>query len=91
MLLRTHLTISLAAMFLFLPYIDNQVAFVIVLLVSTVLPDIDTAKSLVGQGFLLRPLQWLTKHRGILHSFTFVIVLSALFAYFVPDFQFQWP
>ena len=32
------------------------------------LPDIDTMHSHVGRFVLLRPLQWLTKHRGVMHS-----------------------
>lgn len=84
MLLRTHLAITLAAMFLILPYIENEVIFVIVILISTILPDIDSARSHVGRSFLLRPLQWMTKHRGILHSFTIAGLLAILFAIFVP-------
>ena len=79
MLLKTHLAIGLFAMFIFLNFIEHKVVFVIVLLIASVLPDLDHAKSYVGRNWLLRPLQFLTRHRGFFHSFTFTAVVAIAF------------
>jgi len=48
------------------------------------LPDIDSAFSSVGRHKVFRPLQWVFSHRGIIHSYTFAMVLAIVLACFYP-------
>jgi inner membrane protein len=84
MMLYTHLAISLLFIILFFPVMDFKVVFVVVAIIATFLPDLDNAYSSVGKSKFLRPMQFFVKHRGFLHSFTFLIIISAVFAWFVP-------
>ena len=45
-------------------------------LLSTVFVDIDIKNSKFGNHWYFRPLQWITKHRGFLHSLIFAILSS---------------
>ncbi len=81
MLARTHLAITFAALFLFLPKIEfGRITFFSVAFIATLLPDIDTAFSFLGKSKFARVPQFFTKHRGILHSITFCILISILIA-----------
>ncbi|HOW36752.1 MAG TPA: metal-dependent hydrolase [Candidatus Pacearchaeota archaeon] len=82
MLTRTHLAISIFFILLFFPLFDNKIVFCGVMIVSTLLPDIDSSHSKLGKNFLLRPLQFFFGHRGILHSFTFALMISVLVFFF---------
>ncbi len=82
MLIRTHLAISIFFILLFFPFFENKILFCIVMIVATFLPDIDSSRSKIGKSFLLRPLQLFFGHRGILHSFTFALMLSVLIFFF---------
>ena len=85
MMLRTHLALALIIILLFLPHItSNKMLFIVVTLVSTVLPDIDSGFSTVGKFKGLRPLQFLTKHRGVIHSLSFCILISVLLSLAAP-------
>jgi len=82
MLTRTHLAISIFFILLFFPFFENKFVFCGVMFVSTLLPDIDSSRSKLGKNFLLRPLQFFFGHRGILHSFTFALMVSMLIFFF---------
>lgn len=82
MLTRTHLAISIFFALIFLPFFENKILFCAVLVISTFLPDLDSASSRLGKNILLRPLQFFFGHRGILHSFTFSLMLSMLIFFF---------
>ncbi|MCX8158921.1 MAG: metal-dependent hydrolase [Candidatus Pacearchaeota archaeon] len=84
MIKRTHLAIAIGLMLYFLPIVNNKLAFVSVILVASLLPDIDTSGSYFGQRWYWRPVQWVTKHRGVLHSMTICIFISLIFALFIP-------
>lgn len=86
MLSKTHLAIGIAIVLFFLPRVEYKFAFVPVVLISSLLPDIDFKDSKIGRFFLLRPFQLIFKHRGFLHSYTFCILISVLFALFYPIF-----
>ena len=75
MLLKTHLTIAILAIILLLPYIDNPLIFTLAVLISTALPDLDTKKSSWGRHLIFRPFQFFIKHRGIIHSIPFLILV----------------
>ncbi|MCH7567882.1 MAG: metal-dependent hydrolase [Nanoarchaeota archaeon] len=84
MLMKTHLVIGAFAVVFFLPYVSHKLIFVPVVLIASLLPDIDSGFSTLGRRKIFRPLQFLTKHRGIIHSFTFCIAVSVLLAFYFP-------
>lgn len=84
MLLRTHLALGLLGALFFFPVVKYPLIFFPVVIISCILPDVDSAYSFLGRFPLLRPLQWVVKHRGIIHSFTFCLLISVLFALFIP-------
>jgi membrane-bound metal-dependent hydrolase YbcI (DUF457 family) len=58
--------------------------FVVVALLTTLIPDVDSKNSTLGNKKIFRPLQFFLKHRGIVHSFTFLILITLLFVMFLP-------
>ena len=84
MLLKTHLAISIFFILLFLPAVEDKIIFIIVTLVATYIPDIDSRYSKLGRKKVFRILQWMTKHRGMIHSYTFLLSLTLLLALFIP-------
>ncbi len=84
MLWKTHFAIGIFAVIFFFPHINNKLIFVLVVLLASILPDIDSRFSKIGKMAISKPVQVLTKHRGIFHSFTFCIVISFIFAFYVP-------
>jgi len=74
MLLRTHLAITLFFILLLVPFDSGLFLFVPVALIATMLPDIDTKFSKIGRHFKL--LNFFMKHRGAIHSFSFLLVIS---------------
>jgi inner membrane protein len=44
----------------------------------------DSSFSKIGNSIFLRPFQFLVRHRGIVHSFTFAVLAAALLAMFWP-------
>jgi membrane-bound metal-dependent hydrolase YbcI (DUF457 family) len=55
-------------------------------LIGTIIPDIDSRFSIMGRKFINRILQFFTKHRGIIHSFTFLICITLILVCFAPTF-----
>ena len=84
MLLRTHIAVGLAVAFYFLPHVVNKLYFLPVVLIASALPDIDTGYSSIGRRKIFRPVQLMTRHRGIFHTYTFCILVSLLFALYYP-------
>ncbi len=84
MLIRTHLSITLFFILLFISNVEHKLVFVLVALIATFIPDIDTRFSSLGKKKVLRVLQFFTKHRGMIHSFTFLILITLFFALFFP-------
>jgi len=66
--------------------VRNKIIFVLVAVVATYIPDIDSKKSFLGKHIIFRPLQWFTKHRGIFHSFSFLIVAGFILFVLFPDY-----
>ncbi len=88
MLLRTHLALVVLAILLFVNHVNNPLLFIFVVLISTALPDIDTSFSTLGKIKGFRFLQFFVRHRGLIHSFTFCILISLLLALFIPKISF---
>ena len=82
MLFRTHIVFSLVVYFL-LSYILEIPFWVLgFVLLSTAFVDIDIKNSKFGSQWYFRPLQWMTKHRGALHSLIFALLLSLFIGIF---------
>ncbi|MCD4760387.1 metal-dependent hydrolase [bacterium] len=64
--------------------VEAQYTFVIVALVATFIPDIDTAYSKLGHYKIFRPLQFFVRHRGFIHSFSFLFLIVLAFVLFWP-------
>ncbi len=84
MLLRTHLAFAVLMIILFVEHVNNKLVFVSLLLLATILPDLDSPFSSWGRHLIFRPLQFFVKHRGIVHSFTFAVVGSIALSIFWP-------
>jgi inner membrane protein len=84
MLIRTHIAIVIFFILFFVPLVENQAVFVLITLVATFLPDIDSRFSKLGQRKIFRPLQFFVKHRDFFHSFTFLFLITLFFALFWP-------
>ena len=81
---KTHLVIALAIALALIEQVSYKFFFVPILLITSLLPDIDSSNSLIGHKWYFRPLQFFVKHRGFLHSFSFCIFISIIFALFLP-------
>ena len=84
MLIRTHLAITICGILLLFNYVNNQWVFVAVSLVATFIPDVDSRFSTFGHKYVARVLQILTKHRGMIHSFSFLFTITLLLVLFFP-------
>ena len=84
MMLKTHLAIGVFFIIVLLPHVSSPVIFIAVTIAATLLPDIDSAFSIVGSMKGFKPVQAFSKHRGFFHSFTFCILFSILLALFFP-------
>lgn len=86
MIKRTHLAIGIFFALVFLNHVVNKFTFIAVVLVASLLPDIDTSSSAIGKYKILRPLQFLVQHRGVFHSLTLCLAVSILLAFYLPTF-----
>lgn len=84
MLIRTHLSITLFFILVFISSIEYKLVFVLVALIATFIPDIDSKFSKIGRRKAFRILQFFVKHRGVFHSFTFLLIVSLFFVLFFP-------
>ncbi len=82
MMSRTHIAIAIFAMLLFIKHVDYKVTFIFVTLIATLLPDVDCYFSKLGKKKIARPIQFITRHRGVFHSFTFAILISLILSLF---------
>ncbi len=84
MMTRTHLAIGLIAALFLLENVVFKFAFVVITLVASILPDMDSGFSKIGRNVIFRPIQFFSKHRGFFHSFTFCFVVTVLLAFRFP-------
>lgn len=68
----------------FLPHIKYKLLFVPIVLLASLIPDIDSGTSFLGKRAIFRPVQAVTTHRGIFHSYTMCIFLTILTAMYYP-------
>jgi inner membrane protein len=86
-MIRTHLAITFFFIILFIQHIGgiyNKILFVVFILISSIFPDIDVRHSTIGRNKLLRPFQLLIKHRDVIHSLTFCLVLTLILLFIYP-------
>lgn len=84
MLFRTHIAIAVFLILLFLSKIEHKITFVLVLFAAAIIPDIDTRFSKIGKRKIFRPLQFFVTHRGVFHSFFFLIFITLILVLFLP-------
>ena len=84
MLIKTHLSITIFFILLFINSVEHKLVFVVVALIATYLPDVDSRYSTLGRKKINRILQLFTKHRGMIHSFTFLLTITFFLVLFVP-------
>lgn len=84
MLIKTHLAITLFLVLILVQYVSSPILFLTIALLATYVPDIDSRNSKVGHHLLFRPIQWISKHRGMIHSFSFLILVTFFFAFVFP-------
>ena len=84
MLFKTHIAIGVFAAILFIPLVSNPWSFVLITLIASVIPDVDTAFSKVGRNMPAKVVQIFTTHRGMVHSLTICVLLSLIISVFVP-------
>jgi len=84
MLIKTHLSITLFFVLLFLSAVEQKFIFVVIALIATFIPDIDSRFSKFGRPKIARLLQFFTRHRGVIHSFTFLILITFFLVLFFP-------
>ena len=84
MLFKTHIAIGLFAAILFVPLVSNPWSFVLITLIASVIPDIDTPFSKFGRNMPAKVVQVFTTHRGMVHSLTICVLLSLIISVFVP-------
>ena len=80
MLLRTHIMFAILIILVFFNYVNNKFIFLVMVLIATIIPDLDSSRSSYGRHLVFRPLQFVTKHRGIFHSFTMAVIFAGLIA-----------
>ena len=88
MLIKTHLSITLFFILIFLSGTDYKLVFVLTAIAATFLPDLDSKNSKLGRKKIFRPFQFFVKHRKIMHSFTFLFI-ALIFIYFYVPILFQ--
>ena len=81
---KTHLAIGIAVAIYFSNYVTNPFMFIPIVLIASLIPDIDSGFSYFGKKPIFRPLQWTTIHRGLIHSYTICILFSLIIALFLP-------
>lgn len=84
MLLKTHLSITIFFILLLINSVEHKIVFVIIALIATYIPDVDSRYSTLGRKRINRILQLFTKHRGMIHSFSFLLTITFFLVLFVP-------
>jgi len=84
MMIRTHIAVTVLFIILLFSKMESGIIFSVVALAATFIPDVDTKFSSLGKKKIFRPIQMFLKHRGAFHSFTILLILTIIFALFIP-------
>lgn len=87
MFTKTHLLIGLFVAIYFLPYSNNKLIFFPIVLIASLIPDIDTVFFSKKNYKLLKPLKS-ESYKNFMHSYTICIILAVLLAFYYPVFAF---
>ncbi len=87
---KTHLAIGVLFMIIFLQNVFNIGIFVSVFIISTLLPNLDQfgSSKRAGNMMVWKPIKHVLKPRGFLHSFTFCLIITFVFTWYLPIFAF---
>jgi membrane-bound metal-dependent hydrolase YbcI (DUF457 family) len=69
---------ALAVYFLLNIFLEMPAFVLVFILISTVFVDIDARNSKFGNRWFLRPLQWVTNHRGFFHGLAAALIISLI-------------
>jgi membrane-bound metal-dependent hydrolase YbcI (DUF457 family) len=78
MFARTHIAIVIFFSFILFENNANFLLFLFVSVIATLIPDLDSKNSKLGKKKVFRIFNLFMKHRGIVHSFIFLLVLSII-------------
>jgi membrane-bound metal-dependent hydrolase YbcI (DUF457 family) len=78
MLARTHVAIVIFFSFLLFQNSPDFILCLFVSVIATLIPDVDSPHSRIGKRKFFRIFNFFMKHRGIVHSFIFLIAVSAI-------------
>ncbi len=84
---RTHLAIGLLFMLIFLKHVVNVIIFIPVFLIATLLPNLDqigSKRRAGGNAFIITSSKIISKSNGLLHSFTFCLIVTLIFIWYLP-------
>ena len=86
MLKRTHLAIGIgvALYFLDIPQLQNHLIFFVVVVAASLFPDLESGLLSIRGPLRMRFAQKVKERMGFLHTYTFCILASILFAMFQP-------
>ncbi len=84
-MIKTHLAITLFFVLILMPFVSNKAVFIVFAILATFVPDIDSKNSKLGSKIVFRPLQWVFKHRGFIHSFSFLFILTGFLILILPQ------
>ncbi|MEM3091610.1 MAG: metal-dependent hydrolase [Candidatus Pacearchaeota archaeon] len=87
MFTKTHILLGLFVALYFLPYSNNKAIFFPVVLIASVIPDIDIILLSKKEYNLLRFFKSQT-YKNFMHSYTLCIFISVLLAFYYPLFAF---
>ena len=82
--MKTHFAITLFSVLFLIEHVEHKLVFVVVAFIAALIPDIDNGFSTLGKYNLFRPVQFFTRHRGLIHSFTLCAILTLILAW-------RWP
>ena len=85
MMFKTHLLFALFISLLILNYFNlNPLIFILILVFSAILPDIDHSKSWIGRKIkiLSWPINFIFGHRKLIHSLFFILIIGILIRIF---------
>ena len=80
---RIHILIGFFAAIFFLPDVNNKLVFFPVVMIASLIPDLDSLIAPKKDYKILKPLKS-KSYKDFMHSYTLCIILSALLAFFYP-------
>ncbi len=80
---KTHLIIGFFVAIFFIPDVKNKLIFFPVVMIASLIPDIDSVIAPKKDFKMLKPLKS-KSYKDFMHSYTLCIILSALLAFFYP-------